>query len=170
MNRIEKIGFGGGCHWCTEAVFQHLNGVVKVAQGWIAANGDEKAFSEAVIVHFDNTKITLSVLIEIHLRTHKSTVLHTMRDKYRSAIYTFSETQNSAIAAILKHLQSQFKNRIITKILSFMEFKASRTQIQNYYKKNPEKPFCKTFIDPKLKLLRNQFSDYVMLENSEQNI
>lgn len=167
LKKIEKIGFGGGCHWCTEAVFQQLKGVAKVEQGWIASIGDDKRFSEAVIVHFDNVKITLNVLTEIHLRTHKSTVLHSMRDKYRSAIYTFSARQNVAIEEVLNSLQSKFENRIITKTLPFIEFKASREQIQNYYKKNPEKPFCKTFIDPKLKLLLNQFSDYVKTEKLE---
>ena len=165
MNNIEKIGFGGGCHWCTEAVFQHLKGVAKVEQGWIASSNDNKSFSEAVIVHFIKEEITLDILSEIHLRTHKSTSYHSMRDKYRSAIYTFSEIQQVAIEIILNNLQSKFDAKIITQILPFIEFKASGEQIQNYYKKNPNKPFCKTFIDPKLKLLQNEFSDYVSMES-----
>ncbi len=76
MNKIDKIGFGGGCHWCTKAVFQSLNGVNNVKQGWIASDGEAFAFSEAVIVEYNAKIIPLEVLIEVHLRTHKSTSEH----------------------------------------------------------------------------------------------
>ncbi|MDP5231207.1 MAG: peptide-methionine (S)-S-oxide reductase, partial [Cellulophaga sp.] len=93
MTEIEEIGFGGGCHWCTEAVFQNLKGISNVSQGWIASDKNNTAFSEAVIVEFDSHKIDLKTLIQIHLQTHKSTSNHSMRKKYRSAVYTFSEDQ-----------------------------------------------------------------------------
>ena len=76
-----KIGFGGGCHWCTEAVFQSLIGVETVEQGYIASEDDMTSFSEAIIVHFNQEEITLKALIEIHLFTHKSTSNHSMRSK-----------------------------------------------------------------------------------------
>lgn len=165
MDNLEKIGFGGGCHWCTEAVFQHLRGVKKVEQGWIASSGENNTLSEAVIVEFDASIISIEILIEVHLRTHKSTSKHSMRKKYRSAIYTFSEKQNKTIKVILNNLQSKFEEKIITKIIPFVEFKASREQIQNYYKKNPEKPFCETFINPKLSLLLKEFTDFTRSED-----
>ena len=84
-----KIGFGGGCHWCTEAVFQSLIGVEKVEQGFVASFNLHNELSEAVIVHFNHKRISLQTLIEIHLLTHSSTSDHAMRKKYRSAIYTF---------------------------------------------------------------------------------
>ncbi|MEZ4795543.1 MAG: peptide-methionine (S)-S-oxide reductase [Flavobacteriaceae bacterium] len=160
MNSIEKIGFGGGCHWCTEAVFQHLKGVEKVEQGWIASNEDNATFSEAVLVQFHPEQIPLEVLVEIHLHTHNSTSLHSFREKYRSAVYTFSESQKEEICTIIETLQAQFKHRLITKVIPFVSFKASREQIVDYYKKNPQKPFCETFINPKLKLLLNQYNNY----------
>ena len=78
--KINRIGLGGGCHWCTEAVFQNLNGVVRVEQGWISALGALE-YSEAVLVHFDPEKITAKDLIEVHLHTHKCTSNHFMRTK-----------------------------------------------------------------------------------------
>ena len=70
----EKIGLGGGCHWCTEAVFEAVKGVTETKQGFIASEGDAANFSEAVIVVFDPEQVSLEKLIEIHLVTHKSTV------------------------------------------------------------------------------------------------
>ena len=160
MELISKIALGGGCHWCTEAVFQSLIGVEKVEQGYVASVGENSSFSEAVIVHFNSEFILLETLIEIHLYTHKSTSNHSMRTKYRSGIYTFSEEQVRQSEGIVNNLQKEFNNKLITKVYPFHSFKASREAIQNYYQKNPKKPFCETFINPKLKLLLERFSKH----------
>ena len=158
---MNKIGFGGGCHWCTEGVFLSLQGVEMVEQGFIASIGEETGFSEAVIVHYNPKTIPLSVLTEIHLLTHKSTSNHSMRSKYRSAVYVYSESQYEEVKFILKDLQRQFTEPLITKRLFFNALKDSEDQYKNYYYSNPNKPFCKTFIAPKLKLLLNRLSEYV---------
>lgn len=167
MSNLVKIGFGGGCHWCTEAVFQSLKGVKKVAQGWIASEGESSTFSEAVIVHFDPSKISTSVLIEIHLRTHKSTSDHSMRKKYRSAIYYFNSTQETNIRAIICLFQESGDDQLITQLLPYRHFKPSGVEFQNYYYNNPKKPFCTSFIDPKLKFLLLTFSQYTNQEKLE---
>jgi len=161
---LEKIAFGGGCHWCTEAVFQSLLGVEKVEQGYVSSIDAHSSFSEAVIVHFNSAVITLKLLIEIHLHTHKSNSMHSMRVKYRSAVYTFSEIQKEKAESFLCDFQSTFKNKLITKVYSFNSFKASREELHNYYLKDPQKPFCKTFITPKLKKLIKQFSENIKSE------
>lgn len=164
MVMLKKIGFGGGCHWCTEAVFQSLTGVSKVDQGFIASTGENSTFSEAVIVHFNPNTIPLRLLIEIHLRTHKSMVNHQMRSKYRSAIYVFSEVQLDEIRQMLRSMQKEFDKNLITGVLLVHEFKPSETWFANYYYNNPDKPFCKNHIDPKLKILLNQFSNQVNMK------
>lgn len=156
--RSAKIGFGGGCHWCTEAVFQHVLGVESVEQGWIASEGSDAAFSEAVIVHFDPEIIALAVLVEIHLHTHQSTKKHSLRTKYRSAIYIFFEGQREEVMALLKMLQTQFEKELITKVMPFQAFKGSREELRNYYLQNPKKPFCETYINPKLSMLIEKYA------------
>jgi peptide-methionine (S)-S-oxide reductase len=158
---LEKIGFGGGCHWCTEGVFQSLKGVLKVEQGWIASINKNDSFSEAVIVHFDSALIDLRVLIEIHLNTHSSTSDHALRTKYRSAIYTFEETQLNAAVKIIDGFQREFNNQLITEVYPFHDFKPSPTQFQDYYLKHPKKPFCERYIIPKLKLIEKQFPNNI---------
>ena len=91
---FSKVGLGGGCHWCTEGIFESLIGIKAVNQGWIASIGSDAEFSEAIEVYFDPSIISLRTLIEIHLHTHASTTNHSMRQKYRSAIYTYNESQN----------------------------------------------------------------------------
>ncbi|CAM4107109.1 peptide-methionine (S)-S-oxide reductase [Zobellia roscoffensis] len=157
---LHKIALGGGCHWCTEAVFQSLKGVNKVKQGFVASSGNNSSFSEAVIVHFTPTTISLKTIIEIHLHTHKSASNHSMRSKYRSAIYTFSTEQETETSIILNTLETCFDNKLITKALPFVAFKPSEIQLKNYYYSNPEKPFCQSYIHPKLQLLLSRFGEH----------
>ena len=157
---INKIGFGGGCHWCTEAVFQSLKGVSSVEQGYISSIEDNSNLSEAVIVHFNPKVIPLHILVEVHLLTHNSTSNHSRRNTYRSAIYYFEVAHKNQIEEILVEKRRLFDKSIITKILRFNTFKSSREAILNYYSKNPKLPFCKTYIHPKLKFLKSKYSKY----------
>ena len=159
-----KIAFGGGCHWCTEAVFQSLKGVELVEQGFVSSVDENSTFSEAVIVHFNTDTITLKILIQIHLLTHKSTSNHSMREKYRSAVYTFTSDKKNNVILILKESQHLFNETIITKALSFKEFKPSKEQFQEYFYSNPQKPFCEKFINPKLKFILATFSKHIKKE------
>jgi peptide-methionine (S)-S-oxide reductase len=159
--KIDKIGLGGGCHWCTEAVFQTLKGVQNVEQGWISAV-DAVDFHEAAVLHFKPKVISLEDLIEVHLYTHNSTSNHSMRTKYRSAVYTFNRGQRAEANRILGLLQKNFRDKLITTVFDFKEFKISAEPYQNYYLKNPEKPFCKSYIDPKLQTLLRRFPKNVL--------
>jgi len=158
---MQKVAFGGGCHWCTEGVFESLKGIEKVEQGWISSTKEDAITpSEAVIVHFDSSKISLDILIEIHLLTHNATSNHSFRKKYRSAIYTFSNEQEKISNEILKDKQKLFDKTLITKVYPFGEFKSNQEKFLHYYKDNPDKPFCKSYIEPKLKLILKEYKDY----------
>ena len=156
----ERIGLGGGCHWCTEAIFMSLRGVEQVMQGWIASEKPWESFSEAVIVHFDPELITLSDLLTIHLHTHSATSQHAMRQKYRSAVYYESTNQKQQALAAIDQLQASFDSSIITLILPLVGFRSSPPQYRNYYYTNRAKPFCQTYIRPKLNLLMQKFSKH----------
>lgn len=158
---IKKIGLGGSCHWCTEAIFQSLIGVEEVLQGWIAATNENERFSEAVIISYNENAITLKTLIEIHLHTHSCTSNHSMREKYRSAIYYFNLDQKEEANKALSKLQSDFQDKILTQIIPYKDFKLNKEEQLNYYLKNPEKPFCQNMINPKLKLIMKTFSKAV---------
>jgi peptide-methionine (S)-S-oxide reductase len=158
---MERIGFGGGCHWCTEAVFASLRGVIHVEQGFIRADAPDDDFSEAVVLTFQPEKISLGALIEIHVRTHSSTSNHAMRQKYRSAIYAMDEAQAEAARRILTEVATGFDAPLVTRVLPFRAFKPSDERFQRYAEKHAGGPFCATYIDPKLALLKKEFGGFL---------
>ena len=171
------VGLGGGCHWCTEGIFQSLIGIQQVKQGWIAPKEDisvsypnrnqnssrdqKQNYSEAIEVYFDPNVISLATLIEIHLYTHASTSNHSMRDKYRSAVYTYSEDQRIQANQILDSLKDNFEKPLITKVYPFDSFKPNEEKYRDYFYQAPDKPFCQRYIHPKLKLLLARFKIHV---------
>ncbi len=140
---FSKIGLGGGCHWCTEGVFESLIGIKVVNQGWIASSDNNAELSEAIEVYFDQSLISLQTLIEIHLHTHASTANHSMRKKYRSAIYTYNDAQNQEACKVLDSLQSDFDKPIITQVLPFYSFKANKDEYRITYIIHLINPFVK---------------------------
>ena len=155
---VKKIGLGGSCHWCTEGIFRSIVGVVEVQQGWISATPPHHTLSEAIYLTYDPEGIDLSTLVGIHLHSHSCTKNHSMRQKYRSAFYVFEDTQAAEVALAIEKEQAAFDQPIITQVLPFKEFKLNQEEFLDYYYKNPEKPFCKNYIDPKLRSLLQRFS------------
>ncbi len=154
----QRIGLGGGCYWCTEAVFQNLRGVSDVAQGFIYSQPPHDKPSEGVLVDFDPAQISLTDLIEIHLRTHASSSQHSMRSKYRSAIYAMNARQENDAKAILRRLQQDSGNKLATRVLPIVGFESSDVKYHNYYAKNRSNQFCRRYIDPKLETLRCEYA------------
>lgn len=155
---MEKIGFGGGCHWCTEGVFQAIRGVQQVDQGFIRSDAPADTWAEAVVVHFDGAQIDLATLLEIHLRTHSATKPFVAGGKYRTAVYTFDDAQRATLESAISSLSGAFEKPLSTAVLPFREFKPSDGRYQNYYATDPERPFCKRYIDPKLDYIRKNFA------------
>jgi len=159
---LKKIGLGGGCHWCTEGVFRSLKGISKVDQGWIKSIEEYDTFSEGVVVYYSENDISLGTIIEVHLQTHSSASNHSMRKKYRSAVYTYTDADRNRAEQII--LDSSLNNvlPVVTKVLPFVAFKWNKEEYLDYYLKNKEKPFCKTYITPKIDQLKEKYSDHLL--------
>ena len=155
----EQIGFGGGCHWCTEAVFEALRGVTCVDQGWLAPADCTDDFSEGVTVAFDPGQIDLATLVAIHLHTHSCTSNHALRGRYRSAVYVFSAMQAQVAQDAIAGLQgTDFDRPIITQICVFGAFRGNAERYLRYATRHAGQPFCERFVHPKLTLLRERFA------------
>ncbi len=161
MKSLYQIGLGGGCHWCTEAVFQQLDGVLQVHQGYICSASPYEDWSEAILLTYDSQRVSLEEIVEVHLATHASTVAHSRRTTYRSAVYFMTIEQQSLLEVIMSSLKRKHHKNYITQVIPFVDFKASREQIQNYYKTRPDAPFCKRYIEPKLRIVDQFKSKYL---------
>lgn len=161
MKKLTRIGLGGGCHWCTEAVFDALRGAEEVLQGFIASTPPHDGLSEAILMQFDEAVLPLEAVLEIHLRTHASQSAHSMRGKYRSAVYTGSEELAARCRALLEELQKDFARSLVTEVLPLARFELNDPRFLEYRKSRPDAPFCRTHIDPKLAMLRARFSGFV---------
>ena len=155
-----SITLGGGCHWCTEAIFQALRGVAHVDQGWASALDDPARFSEAVRVHFDPALIPLAALVTVHLHIHSCTADHALRRKYRSAVYLESTRQRAAVEAAIAAAQTDFPEPILTEVIRRGGFRQNRERYLDYYRRRPEAPFCRRHIHPKLEEVRRRFARY----------
>lgn len=168
-DHLPQIGFGGGCHWCTEAVFSALRGVTLVQQGFIRSAPPDDSYSEAVLVTFRPGEIPLDILIEIHLRSHASTSDHKMRGKYRSAVYTLSQDQARDASGILADLAARAEQELATRVLPFAGFKPSDSRFHRYAETHAGNQFCIRYIDPKLARLRAEHAGFLNEEKEKRD-
>lgn len=117
-------------------------------------------------MHFHPASVGIATLIEAHLHTHASTVSHSMRQKYRSAVYCFDAAQAARARAELAALQTQFDAPLATRVLAFATFEASAARYHNYYAKHAQRPFCQTYIEPKLSILKARLGGIVELASA----
>ncbi|MBS0503134.1 peptide-methionine (S)-S-oxide reductase [Sphingomonas sp. NPDC019816] len=162
-----KVGLGGGCHWCTEGVFQALRGVTQVEQGFLQSEPPADTWAEGVVVTFDPSAISLGTLSEVHLRTHSSSRARSIRGKYRSAIYIFEPGQRSEAEQAVRRFAAQAAKDIHTQVMPFVGFLPSDERYQNYYRTDPSRPFCRRYIDPKLDLIRREYADIALTDVHE---
>ena len=161
---METIGFGGGCHWCTEGVFQALREVAQVDQGFIRSEVPWEAAAEGVIVGFDPAVISLATLIEVHLRTHSANGTYSPGGRYRSAVYVFTAEQRAVAELAIDQFASASREAPRTLVLAFVGFEPSEPRYRNYYRTDPQRPFCRRYIDPKLDFIRRHFTDNALPE------
>jgi peptide methionine sulfoxide reductase msrA/msrB len=172
-NKYEKATFGGGCFWCTEAIFEQLQGVLKVESGYSGGKNVNPTYrevcsgvtghAEVVQVTFDPTVISYKDLLRIHLSTHNPTTLNQQGadwgTQYRSVIFTNNERQNDEAQEVVEELKPSFDKEILTEIKPFEAFYKAEDHHQQYYSSNPEKAYCTAVINPKLDKFRQLFKD-----------
>ncbi len=172
--QTETIIFGSGCFWCTEAIFQMLQGVTSVVSGYAGGKTDHPTYykiidgntehAEVIKVEFDPTKISLPDLLAVFFSSHDPTTLnrqgHDVGNQYRSIIlYTQPEQKNSINHFIQDLTQNKtFSAPIVTEVKPLSTFYPAETNHQNFYQNNQEQPYCQVVINPKINKLRTGFA------------
>lgn len=171
----EIATLAGGCFWCTEAVFERLKGVEKVTSGFTGGSIKNPAYreittgrtghAEAVEIIFDPEVITYEELLNIFFSTHDPTTLNRQQydigTQYRSAIFYHSEEQKQIAEKVIETLENEkiFNDPIVTEITKAPPFYEAEPEHKEYYSRNPEQRYCQAIIDPKIKKLRQLYSD-----------
>jgi len=169
MNNSEKIYLGGGCFWCLEAVFQRVVGVLSVRSGYSGGNLENPTYeevssgntnhAEVVEISFDSQIIPLEQILDIFFEIHDPTTLNRqgadIGAQYRSIILATTPEQFAKSLKKVSELNSlgKFLSPITTQVLKFEKFYLAEDYHQNFYNNNPNYPYCRIVIDPKLKKL-----------------
>jgi len=171
----QRIVLGGGCFWCTEAVFQLVKGVSGVRPGY--AGGSEQTadyravcsgttdHAEVVEVQFDPAQISLEELLEIFFTTHDPTNLNRQGNdvgpQYRSVIFYDNDAQREIAERVVNETAPQiWDDPIVTQIAALPAFYAAEAEHHNYYEKvGNRNPYCSFVIGPKVSKFRKKFSD-----------
>jgi peptide-methionine (S)-S-oxide reductase len=177
---IQKITFGNGCFWCTEAVFQSLKGVTSVTSGYMGGKilnptyeqvcTGASGHAEVIHLEYDADAISLDELLLVFFKTHNPTTLNRQGNdvgtQYRSAIFYYTDEQKQASEAMIKTLTNEhvFDDPIVTEITPASEFYSAEDYHQNYFNDNPNKSYCAFVIQPKLNKFAKEFKDKIKPE------
>jgi peptide-methionine (S)-S-oxide reductase len=173
--QTEQATFGGGCFWCTEAVFLELRGVQRVVSGYSGGHvenptyeqvcGKRTGHAEVIQVTYDPEQTTYADLLEVFFRTHDPTTVDRQGNdagpQYRSVIYYHDEEQRRIAEEVRQALDASgaFGAPIVTKIEPLLNFYPAEDYHQNYYARNPAQGYCSFVIAPKVEKFRKVFAD-----------
>ncbi len=165
-NDLEIATFANGCFWCTEAIFQRLEGVEKVLPGYIGGKVKNPSYkevssgttghAEALQIQFDPKIISYRELLDIFFYTHDPTTLnrqgYDVGTQYRSAIFFHDENQKKDAEKIISQLEKEkvYTDNIVTEITPYDIFYVAEDYHQNYYNNNKNQGYCRAVINPKL--------------------
>jgi peptide-methionine (S)-S-oxide reductase len=163
----EIATLAGGCFWCTEAVYERLEGVSSVVSGYIGGSTANPTYqqiskgdtghAEAIQVTFDPAVISYAQLLDIFWEAHDPTTLNRqgadIGTQYRSAIFYHSDGQRQAAEASRAAAQAKFEDPIVTEITAATNFYEAEGYHQDFYEQNKTYPYCRVVITPKLKKL-----------------
>lgn len=177
---LQKATFGGGCFWCTEAIFTAVNGVKTVTSGYMGGKKPNPTYddvctgttghAEVIEISFDESVVSFSELLLIFFKTHNPTTLNRQGGdtgtQYRSVVFYHSENQKLETQEMINNLVSEqiFSDPIVTELAPAVTFYAAENYHQNYFVNHRNQPYCMAVIEPKLGKFAASFKDKIKPE------
>ena len=174
-DKLEIATLANGCFWCTEAIFQRLNGVEKVTSGYSGGKvknprynevtSGETGHAEVIQIQFNPSVITFQEILDVFFATHDPTTLnrqgYDVGTQYRSAIFYHSTAQKEVAETFIKVLTDAkvFDKKIVTEVTAFDAFYEAEAYHQNYYNNNKNQGYCVAVINPKLEKFIKKYKD-----------
>jgi len=171
----EKATLGGGCFWCTEAVYRQLNGVIDVQPGYSGGFvknptykevcSGETGHAEVVQVTFDPAIVSFKEILEVFFATHDPTTLNRQGadagTQYRSVVFYHSGLQEQVAGDVIAGLTREkvFNQPVVTEITKFDIFYPAEDYHRNYFARNKYQPYCQFVIAPKMEKFKKVFKD-----------
>lgn len=174
-NGNEVATLGGGCFWCLEAVYDELRGVREVDSGYMGGHVPDPSYrdvctgttghAEVVRVTFDPAELTYRELLEVFFTIHDPTTLNRqgadVGPQYRSVIFHDSPQQRAVAAEVIEELEEAkiWDAPIVTELAPAETFYPAEEEHRDYYRRNPEQPYCRVVVEPKVAQFRSRFMD-----------
>ncbi len=174
---LEKAIFAGGCFWCTEAVFERLEGVEEVFSGYTGGKEDNPTYeqvgagstghAEAVMIYYNPKVLSYETLLEVFFATHDPTQLNRqgpdVGKQYRSSVFYQTKEEKAIIEKYIKQLNQsgKYSKPIVTEVAKFDVFYRAEEYHQDYYENHPENPYVQQVTVPKVKKFLKEFADRV---------
>ena len=177
-NKEASLVLGGGCFWCTEAVFQRVKGVKSVVSGYSGGMIKNPTYreiisgrtghAEVIKITFDKDQVELADLLRIFFTTHDPTTLNRQGydagTQYRSIILYQDDQEKETAEAVIKEMSSYFDDPIVTELSPLMAFYEAEDLHQDYYNQNQGAPYCTAIISPKIQKLKDGFKELLKSE------
>ena len=173
MDSKEAATLGGGCFWCTEAIFNELRGVEKVESGYSGGNVANPTYeevctgttghAEVIQITFDPKVIFYKELLQVFFTLHDPTTLNRqgadVGTQYRSALFYHNDAQRKTAEEVIKEVDAAktWKRPIVTEVVPFKAFYKAEDYHQEYFEKNPRSSYCQAVIEPKIVKLREYY-------------
>ena len=174
-NRYETATLGGGCFWCTEAVYSEMKGVVKVVPGYSGGHIKNPAYrevttgrtghAEVVQITFDSEVAGFADILEVFFMTHDPTTLNRQGNdvgtQYRSAIFYHNEEQKKTAEKVIELFEKEkiYQDPLITEVTSFDAFYLAEDYHHNYFERNRNQPYCRFVVGPKVEKFKKVFKE-----------
>jgi len=173
-NATETATLGGGCFWCTEALFQMLPGVKSVSSGYAGGTTENPTYkevctgrtghAEVIQIQYDPKEVSYEKILETFWEAHDPTTLNRQGadsgTQYRSIILYNSEAQKVAAEKSKAEAQQHFNKPIVTEIVPLKHFYKAEGYHQDYYRSNPDQPYCRVVIQPKVEKFEKKLQNH----------